>query len=275
MDTSNDYYTVLGVDSHASTSAIKAAFKRLALQYHPDVYKGNDAQERMRILLQAYQTLSNPEARKEYDARRSGTRVTAADSATARSGYRASRAPGEQERYVFPDLSVPQDTPLTLKLAEMVYQLTQAQATRLKWEGVLRGVAPDPAVTSSGSLYGCHRCQHHWAETTARGREGTPSSCPACHARDWAEYLLLRCTHCHAVFESAEVHDPLRGNSLYHPYELFPLCPHCRRSQWCPAENARVNALRAAAARRNALFLSSLVGACLVLVVLIALVLLR
>jgi DnaJ-class molecular chaperone len=45
-----DYYTVLGVDGQASPEAIKTAFKLLALQYHPDVYKGEDAQERMRAL---------------------------------------------------------------------------------------------------------------------------------------------------------------------------------------------------------------------------------
>ena len=43
-----DYYAVLGVDAHAPTEVIKKAFKHLALQYHPDIYKGEDAQERMR-----------------------------------------------------------------------------------------------------------------------------------------------------------------------------------------------------------------------------------
>src|SRR5437660_12572612 len=71
MDPLTDYYAVLGLNAQASPSAIKAAFKKLALQYHPDVYKGEDAQERMRILLLAYQTLSDPEARRAYDARRS------------------------------------------------------------------------------------------------------------------------------------------------------------------------------------------------------------
>src|SRR5438067_12283814 len=70
MDTFNDYYVVLGVDADASADKIKAAFKKLALQYHPDVYKGADAQERMRMLLLAYQTLSDPAERKAYDVRR-------------------------------------------------------------------------------------------------------------------------------------------------------------------------------------------------------------
>src|SRR5437588_9090398 len=70
MDTFNDYYAVLGVNADASADKIKAAFKKLALQYHPDVYKGEDAQERMRMLLLAYQTLSDPTERKAYDVRR-------------------------------------------------------------------------------------------------------------------------------------------------------------------------------------------------------------
>ena len=70
MNTFTDYYTVLGVDSHATASTIKAAFKKLALKYHPDVYKGPDAQERMRDLLIAYQTLTDPASRRNYDVQR-------------------------------------------------------------------------------------------------------------------------------------------------------------------------------------------------------------
>src|SRR6266704_1902257 len=70
MDPFTDYYAVLGVDSHASASTIKTAFKKLALKYHPDVYKGPDAQERMRDLLLAYQTLSDPASRRNYDVLR-------------------------------------------------------------------------------------------------------------------------------------------------------------------------------------------------------------
>src|SRR5947209_13111650 len=83
MDTFNDYYVVLGVDADASADKIKAAFKKLALQYHPDVYKGADAQERMRLLLLAYQTLSDPEARRKYDAQRSEHIVGRPDSGTS------------------------------------------------------------------------------------------------------------------------------------------------------------------------------------------------
>jgi hypothetical protein len=116
----------------------------------------------------------------------------------------------------------------------------------------------------------CQRCHHRWPAAGVQ-----PTTCPACHASDWPEYLLLRCVHCQAVFTSKELRDPLHGNTLYHPYELFPLCPHCRRSQWCPAENGRVNSLRATAARRATLLWSSVAGICVLLIALLAFMLLH
>src|ERR1700686_3711804 len=72
MEAFTDYYVVLGVDAHASSDTIKVAFKKLALKYHPDVYKGEDAEERMRLLLHAYQTLSDVDERRIYDLQHAG-----------------------------------------------------------------------------------------------------------------------------------------------------------------------------------------------------------
>jgi hypothetical protein len=267
MDISTDYYALLGVDPQASTGAIKVAFKRLALQYHPDVYKGADAQERMRGLLQAYQVLSDPEARKAYDMQREH----GDDSVTFVPGgsYTPKRKDrSEQGQYAFPDLNTRPLSAISFKLEKTLYQLSALQAEQLQLDGMLRGVRSGPAdTTSAGGAYQCQRCGHRWSDSIA---QSPPSTCPACHAQDWAEYLLLRCTHCQAVFASKEIHDPLRGNSLYYPYELFPLCPHCRRSQWCPAENQRITSLRLAANRRATLLWSSLIGVCVLVVALVA-----
>lgn len=62
-----DYYEVLGVPKNASNDDLKAAFRRLARQYHPDVNKEPNAEERFKELNEAYAILSDPDKRAAYD----------------------------------------------------------------------------------------------------------------------------------------------------------------------------------------------------------------
>lgn len=62
-----DYYAILGLSSDASTDEIKAAYKKLALKYHPD--RGGDT-EKFQELNEAYKILSNAASRATYDAAR-------------------------------------------------------------------------------------------------------------------------------------------------------------------------------------------------------------
>jgi molecular chaperone DnaJ len=63
-----DYYKVLGVSKSATQAEIKKAYKRLAKQYHPDRNQGDTAAEnRFKEISEAYQSLSDPEKRKQYD----------------------------------------------------------------------------------------------------------------------------------------------------------------------------------------------------------------
>lgn len=64
------YYELLGVSENASDTEIKAAYRRLALQHHPDSGRPGDV-ERFREIQEAYETLSDPEKRKSYDRARS------------------------------------------------------------------------------------------------------------------------------------------------------------------------------------------------------------
>jgi len=65
--TQRDYYEVLGVPKNASNEDLKGAFRKLARQYHPDVNKEADAEERFKELNEAYAVLSDADHRAAYD----------------------------------------------------------------------------------------------------------------------------------------------------------------------------------------------------------------
>src|SRR5919112_2571823 len=65
--TKRDYYEILGVNRSASDDDIKKAYRRLALQYHPDRNKEPEAIERFKEATEAYQVLSDSEKRGLYD----------------------------------------------------------------------------------------------------------------------------------------------------------------------------------------------------------------
>jgi curved DNA-binding protein len=63
-----DYYKILGVDKTADSAAIKKAYRKLAMKYHPDKTAGDKAaEEKFKEANEAYAVLSDPEKRKEYD----------------------------------------------------------------------------------------------------------------------------------------------------------------------------------------------------------------
>lgn len=63
-----DYYKILGVSLKSNDSEIKKAYFGLAKKFHPDVNKAPDAKNKFAEINQAYETLSDPEKRRNYDS---------------------------------------------------------------------------------------------------------------------------------------------------------------------------------------------------------------
>src|SRR5579872_4778435 len=62
-----DYYKILGVNKSATDQEIKSAYRKLALQYHPDRNKTKEAEAKFKEVTKAYEVLSDSQKRQTYD----------------------------------------------------------------------------------------------------------------------------------------------------------------------------------------------------------------
>ncbi|HEX4289817.1 MAG TPA: DnaJ domain-containing protein, partial [Trebonia sp.] len=68
MAAGDDFYQILGVPRNADQDEIQRAYRKLARTYHPDVNADPAAEDRFKEISEAYDVLSDPQARRRYDA---------------------------------------------------------------------------------------------------------------------------------------------------------------------------------------------------------------
>ncbi len=67
FNSTKNYYEILGVGIDSTDTEIKCAYRKLARKYHPDINKDSDAIEKFKSITTAYETLSNPKDREQYN----------------------------------------------------------------------------------------------------------------------------------------------------------------------------------------------------------------
>ena len=68
MSSKRDYYEILGVGKSASADEVKKAYRKVAMQYHPDRNPGNkEAEEKFKEAAEAYEILSDADKKTQYD----------------------------------------------------------------------------------------------------------------------------------------------------------------------------------------------------------------
>jgi molecular chaperone DnaJ len=67
MTQKRDYYNILGISNNASNEEVRKAFRKKAMEYHPDRNKASDASEKFKEINEAYHVLSDPQKRQQYN----------------------------------------------------------------------------------------------------------------------------------------------------------------------------------------------------------------
>lgn len=177
----DDYYAILEVSPAAGQAELRAAFRRLARQYHPDVNPDPQAPERFRAVVTAYEVLSDPAQRAAYDARRRAR----SGSATARGREATGGWEGAPFRSTMPPVRG-LDRHATLRVPAERLTGGPVPLDHKRWErcprcagfGRLAEPVPCPACGGTGFHEGrlSDPCRVCW--TT-----GTTTRCPACNGR--------------------------------------------------------------------------------------------
>src|SRR5262245_27035325 len=188
-----DLYVILGVKHGASDSEIKRAYRRLARRYHPDINPGDQTAEmRFRQILEAYETLIDPERRNRYDLG-VGPELSADRRTSGFEGFDFSTR-GADYSATFGDLMAEVLTERNARQPAMPERGADLHVTlQLGFEEALRGAQRGIVVTRRATCRSCAGtgriganaapclvCQGSGSVRSVRGHMVFSKNCPAC-----------------------------------------------------------------------------------------------
>lgn len=220
-----DFYVILGVERNATAQEIRRAYRRLARRFHPDINPGDAAaQQRYRQIVEAFDTLTDPLRRHDYDA--SGQTVMPTAAAFAFEGFDFDRhAEGEgastfgelfadvltravgQGPALGPEYGADLHGAVSLTFDESMHGARRLlTVTRLESCAACRGAGRVPAVAGS-----CAVCKGAGRVRGSRGHMVFSRPCPACQGA--GEHRERACGACmgegvHPVTETIDAVTP-------------------------------------------------------------------
>lgn len=216
MSTKRDYYEILGVAKNASDDEIKKAYRKKAIQYHPDKNPGNkEAEEQFKEAAEAYEVLSHSEKRQRYD-----------QFGHAGVGGAASNGGGFGGDFSMEDIfsqfgdifgghfgggfggfggssrggqRVNRGSNLRVKVRLNLQEIAKGAEKKIKVRKAVSCSHCNGTGAESGSSYStCSTCRGTGAVTrvtnTILGRMQTQSVCPDCQGE--GKIITKKCTHC-------------------------------------------------------------------------------
>ena len=219
-----DFYIVLGLERTASLGDVKRAYRRLARRYHPDINPGDRmAAAQFRRILEAYETLSDPERRRRYDV------------------VGVAQAPPEPDTFGFQgfDFSVSVSGPPASTFGDLFGEILKARGPRRDRRAPERGTDLHQTLTigfEDAMRGGAH-------EVTVVRAE----SCPACRGSGRVQTAESRCLTCQGTGSVTSA----RGHMVF-----SKPCAHCdgtgrRADVVCPRCDGQHSQLRSETIRVN------------------------
>ena len=185
-----DYYEVLGVDKSANEDALKKAYRKLAIKYHPDKNPGDaEAEEKFKEIAEAYDVLSDPQKRQRYD-QFGHAGVGGASGSGGFGGFGGFS--GGRQRQRGGDLRAR----VRLTLAE----IEQGTEKKLKVKKQIKCSHCDgEQTTERDGKITCKTCHGQGVvmqmQRTIFGAMQTQGVCPTCNGS--GEQVVKPCSHCH------------------------------------------------------------------------------